>query len=127
MPRVVHFEIHANDPERAARFYSELFGWEIQKWGGNADYWVIRTGPDGQPGINGGLLRRRGGQSGDAVIAYVCSIDVSSVDQYTKRATELGATLAVPKMAVPGVCWLAYCKDPDGNLFGMTQFDSNAK
>ena len=55
MPRVVHFEIHAADPERAVNFYQTLFGWTFQKWEGPMDYWLIVTGPDDQRGINGGL------------------------------------------------------------------------
>ncbi len=57
MPRVVHFEIHADDPERAVKFYQNVFGWELTKWGGPHEYWVIKTGPDGSLGINGGLVR----------------------------------------------------------------------
>ena len=60
MPRVVHFEIHASDPERAVNFYKTLFDWQFQKWEGPMEYWMVITGPDGQPGINGGLLRRQG-------------------------------------------------------------------
>lgn len=61
MPRVVHFEVHADDPERAANFYSGVFGWELAKWEGPQDYWLITTGPDDEPGINGGWcnVRRR--------------------------------------------------------------------
>jgi len=57
MPRIIHFEIHADTPERAVKFYQELFGWEFTKWEGPMPYWLIKTGPDGQPGINGGCCR----------------------------------------------------------------------
>ena len=77
MPRVVHFEIHAGDPERAVNFYRTLFGWTFQKWEGPMDYWLVMTGPDDQPGINGGLVRRQGEIDGQAVIAYVCTVDVA--------------------------------------------------
>jgi predicted enzyme related to lactoylglutathione lyase len=129
MPRVVHFEIHAADPDRAVAFYSGLFGWEITKWDGPADYWLIRTGPAGQPGIDGGLLRRRGAAptDGQAVNAFVCTVDVPSVDEYVAKATAKGATVAMPKMAVPGVGWLAYVKDTEGNILGMMQMDRDAK
>ncbi len=79
MPRVVHFEIHAENPERAISFYKGVLGWNFQKWDGPLDYWVITTGPQEQPGINGGLVRRRGPINGDAVIAYVCTVDVPNV------------------------------------------------
>jgi predicted enzyme related to lactoylglutathione lyase len=127
MPRVVHFEIHADEPERAVRFYTQLFGWEITKWAGPQDYWLIKTGPDGQPGINGGLLKRHGVIDGTAVIAYVCTVDVPSVDEYTRKITAGGGSIALPKMPIPGVGWLAYGKDTEGNIFGIMQMDAQAR
>ena len=126
MPRVVHFEIHAADPERAVNFYQTLFGWTFQKWEGPMDYWLIITGPDDQPGINGGLVRRQGEIDGQAVIAYVCTVDVADVDASVKSAIDHGGQIALPKMPVPGMGWLAYCKDTEGNIFGMMQNDPNA-
>jgi predicted enzyme related to lactoylglutathione lyase len=126
MPRVVHFEIHAGNPGRAVEFYNKLFGWEFTKWEGPMPYWLIKTGPDGQPGINGGLLPRQGVIDGQAVIAYVCTVDVSSVDEYLAKAQAAGGTVALPKMPIPGVGWLAYCKDTEGNIFGMMQPDAKA-
>jgi predicted enzyme related to lactoylglutathione lyase len=123
MPRVVHFEIHAENPERAVQFYQGLLGWNFKKWDGPQDYWLISTGPPQQPGIDGGLIRRRGAIDGEAVIAYVCTVDVPSVDEYSKRATEAGGQVVVPKMPIPGVGWLVYCKDTEGNIFGMMQMD----
>lgn len=127
MPRVVHFEIHAADPERAVNFYRTLFDWQFQKWEGPMDYWVITTGPNEQPGINGGLVRRQGELDGQAVIAYVCTVDVSDVDAYANTAAANGGQIVVPKMPIPGVGWLVYCKDTEGNIFGMMQGDANAK
>jgi predicted enzyme related to lactoylglutathione lyase len=127
MPRVVHFEIHANEPQRAIEFYSRLFGWTFQKWEGPMDYWLVTTGPDSQPGINGGLIQRRPGQHGDIVMAYVCTVDVPALDETLRAATAGGATVVVPKMPVPGVGWLAYCKDTEGNVFGVMQTDPSAK
>ena len=127
MPRVVHFEIHAENPEETASFYAGIFGWQFQKWEGAVDYWVITTGPDSQPGINGGMVRRRGAIDGQAVIAYVCTIDVENVDDVVERGAAAGATVALPKMAIPGVGWLAYLKDPAGNIFGVMQSDANAR
>ena len=126
MPRVVHFEIHAGDPDRAVNFYKTLFGWNFQKWEGPMEYWMVMTGPDDQPGINGGLVRRQGEIDGQAVIAYVCTVDVSDVDASLKTALANGAEVAVPKMPIPGVGWLVYCKDTEGNIFGMLQNDPNA-
>jgi len=127
MPRVIHFEIHASDPDRAVTFYEALFGWTFQKWEGPMDYWLVTTGPDSQPGINGGLLRRQGEIDGQAVIAYVCTIDVEKIDAAITKSQSLGAQVVVPKMPIPGMGWLVYCKDSEGNIFGMMQADPEAK
>lgn len=90
-------------------------------------YWLVTTGPDDQPGINGGLLPRQGEIDGEAVIAYVCTMGVESVDSSIATVESNGGTIAVPKMPIPGMGWLVYCKDTEGNIFGMMQPDSNAK
>src|SRR5262245_60537124 len=121
MQRVVHFEIHAAEPEKAIAFYGSVFGWQFTKWeGGGWDYWLITTGPEGTQGINGGLVRRRGPAptEGQAVNAFVCTTYVASVDEAVDKVTAAGGVIALPKMAVPGVGWLAYAIDPAGNLFG---------
>ena len=127
MSRVTHFEIHADDPDRAAAFYADLLGWTFQTWGGPMDYRLITTGPDGTPGINGGLIKRQHPVSGnDGVIAYVCTARVEDVDGLIAKATRIGATVALPKMPVPGIGWLAYLKDTEGNVFGVMQNDPSA-
>jgi len=127
MSRVIHFEIHAGDPDRAVKFYETLFGWTFQKWEGPMDYWLVTTGPDSQPGINGGLLRRQGEIDGQAVIAYVCTVDVENIDAAITKAQSLGSQIVVPKMPIPGMGWLVYYKDTEGNIFGMMQADPEAK
>jgi hypothetical protein len=127
MPRVIHFEIHAENPERAVKFYSTVLGWEFTKWEGPMPYWLIKTGPDDQPGINGGLLPRQCAIDGQAVIAYVCTVDTPSVDQHVAKALANGGTVALPKMPIPGIGWLAYCKDTEGNIFGLMQADPKAR
>jgi predicted enzyme related to lactoylglutathione lyase len=126
MARVVHFEIHADNPERAAAFYRGVFDWQITKLGGPQDYWLVTTGVDSEPGINGAILQRQGPVNGDSVIAYVCTIDVADIDATIAKATAEGATEALPKMTVQGVGWLAYFKDTEGNIFGMLQADRSA-
>jgi hypothetical protein len=127
MPRVIHFEIHAENPQRAVKFYSELFQWQFSKWDGPMDYWTIKTGEDSAPGINGGMVPRQGKIDGQAVIAYVCTVDVANVDKSVENAVKHGGSIALPKMAIPGVGWLAYAKDTEGNIFGMMQRDPLAK
>jgi len=128
MPRPVHFEIHAEQPTRAIAFYEALFGWTFTSWGGGGmQYWLVTTGPDGEPGINGGLIQRQGTVDGTAVIAYVCTIGVTNVDDTLARGLKLGGTVALPKMPIPGVGWLAYLKDTEGNIFGITHSDTDAR
>jgi uncharacterized protein len=127
--RIIHFEIHAANPERAVAFYQSLFDWNVTKWPGPMDYWLITTGPDGTPGINGGLMLRRGPApaEGQPVNAYVCTAEVADVDASVAKALANGGTMALPKMPVPGIGWLAYVKDTEGNILGLMQHDANAK
>jgi uncharacterized protein len=133
--RVVHFEIHAADPERAASFYRDVFGWDVKEWKvpgvqipNENRYWLATTGPEANPGINGGILFRRGAApaDGQSVNAFVCTLAVDSLDQSVDKALAAGAVLAVPKMPIKGVGWLAYCKDTEGNIFGMMEEDESA-
>jgi predicted enzyme related to lactoylglutathione lyase len=126
MPRVVHFEIHAENPDRAIQFYRDVLGWEFKKWDGPMPYWLVMTGPDSQPGINGGLIQRRDGIDGQAVTSYVCTVDTPALDDYLKKAQAGGGSVVVAKMPIPGVGWLAYCRDTEGNIFGMMQADPKA-
>ncbi len=121
MPRVVHFEIHAADPDAVAKFYSTVFGWNVTKWEGPVDYWLVSTG-EGR-GIDGGIVRRMGDGPlpGSAVNAYVSTIDVESVDQTQSAVLSNGGSIAVEKHEVPGVGLLAYFTDPAGNIFGALQ------
>ena len=88
----------------------------------------MTTGPDEEAGINGGLLFRRGPepQERQAINAFVCTIEVDELDAYLEKAQKAGAQVDVPKMPVKGIGWIAYCKDTEGNLFGMIQNDPNA-
>jgi hypothetical protein len=80
MPRVVHLEIHAADPGRSAEFYQTLFGWQIVSWEGPVEYRLITTGPDDQPGINGGLIVRRGPARGRRVTHGLRPLHAMGVD-----------------------------------------------
>jgi len=122
----MHFEIHAEKPERAIQFYSDVFGWTFTKWGGE-EYWLITTGPKEEPGIDGGLTKRRGTTVGTAVVAYVCTIATANVDDAVTKVKTHGGENVVPKMPIPTVGWLAYCKDTEGNIFGVMHPDPNAK
>jgi uncharacterized protein len=131
MSRVLHFEIQADDVERAKAFYSSAFDWTFQDWSsavGGATYWGIVTGPDDEPGINGGLLPRPvpvpAGPAGTN--AFVCTVAVTDYDAAEQRILAAGGQVALPKMALPGMAWQGYYLDSEGNTFGIHQPDPNA-
>ena len=122
MPRISHFDIPADDPKRAQKFYQDVFGWKFDKWNGPMEYWMVKTGDDKQSGINGGLCKRMPGQSG-----MTNTIDVTSIDEYVKKIQDMGGQVVSPKMPIPSVGYFAQCKDTEGNIFGIIQMDQNAK
>jgi predicted enzyme related to lactoylglutathione lyase len=93
---------------------------------GENPYWMIETGPPDEPGIDGGLMERQGEVDGTAVIAFVCTVDVENLDATMAAVQENGGSIAVEKQPIPGIGWLAYGKDTEGNLFGMMQSDESA-
>src|SRR5947209_741672 len=114
---IVHFEIPADDPQRAIGFYSSLFGWDIQESGmPGVEYWMFAASKNeqGQPTLGGGVMRRQA--PGQQIGNY---ISVESVDDYTAKAQSLGAEVLVPKMEVGGHGWFAQLKDPEGNVFAL--------
>ncbi|HEY2555136.1 MAG TPA: VOC family protein [Candidatus Cybelea sp.] len=121
MARVRHFEIHSADPQAAANFYTDVFGWKISKWDAPTDYWLVSTGEG--PGIDGGIVRRQGAapDSNAAINGYVCTIGVESLDRTLDAIVGKGGTIAFDKHEIPGVGLLAYFKDLDGNIFGALQ------
>jgi predicted enzyme related to lactoylglutathione lyase len=121
MGDIVQFEIHGTEPQALIDFYSGLFGWQFRKWDG-VDFWQISISSE-STSIGGGLVPRRGPSpdEGQAVNAFVCTVQVDSVDESFSVAESLGGTIAVPKIQIPGVGWLGYIKDPDGNLLGLSQ------
>jgi predicted enzyme related to lactoylglutathione lyase len=121
MARVVHFEIPADNPDGVAVFYSEVFGWKIEKWEGPGDYWLVTTGEDTQPGINGAIMKKDDSHSNISN-----TIEVSSIDETMAKVTENGGTILVAKMPVPGVGYAAYIRDIEGNVFGLMQPDVSA-
>ena len=125
MGRVVHFEIHVEDIERAKTFYSNVFGWTYKHWGGSMEYWLIETGPDSTPGINGGMLPRREQLVAENITAFVCTIDVDSINQAIDAIIDNGGIIAIPTMTVIGMGWLAYAKDTEGNILGVIQRDES--
>jgi predicted enzyme related to lactoylglutathione lyase len=120
MPRVIHFEIPAVDPKRAAAFYKKTLGWKITQWG-TEKYWMVETGAEKEPGINGGLMVRKD------LKTTVNTVDVPNLDKAIKKVLAAGGKVARPKIGIPKMGWLAYCKDTEGNVFGMMEMDAKAR
>jgi len=120
----VYFEIQADNPNRAAWFYGEVFGWKFEKAAGLVEYWRIETA-----GIQGGLLKRPAQVPPplSGTNAFVCSVEVESFDKASEKILSLGGQVALPKFAVPGRCWQGYFIDTDGNTFGIFQVDGAAR
>jgi predicted enzyme related to lactoylglutathione lyase len=121
MGRVVHFEIHASNAQRASAFYSSVFGWTIHKWEGPIEYYLVSTGEG--DGIDGAIVPRLGDAptTGAPVNAYVCTIPVLSIEDAILAVERAGGTIVVAKNEIPGIGWLCYAKDTEGNIFGMLQ------
>ena len=122
MPRVVHFEISAKDPEKLVDFYQIVFDWKVAKWEGPQEYWLVETGEAEEPGISGGIMR-----SDEVFSGTVNSVDVPDIDAYIEKINQNGGEIVVEKHAIPGVGFNAYGKDVGGTLFGIHQEDSEAK
>jgi uncharacterized protein len=126
MPTIVHFEIPADDAERSRKFYSDLFGWKIEKWPGmesGMEYWTINTTDnEGGKAVGGGMMKRQNPQQG-----ITNFIDVTSVDEYSAKVQSLGGKIVAPKQAVPTMGFFAVCLDTENNTFGIWETNQNAK
>jgi hypothetical protein len=110
-----------DDPERMVKFYETVFGWKAKKYGGPMEYWLVTTGKEGEPGIDGGFGRRTKPDEGT-----VNTITVADVKATVAAVERNGGKVTLALHAIPGVGWQAYCVDTEGNLFGLHQVDPNA-
>ena len=133
MPTIVHFEMPADNVERAKKFYTDLFGWKIEKWPGTSsknsssssmEYWIVSTTDDkgNKAHIGGGLMKRQGQHQ-----QITNFIDVNSVDEYSSKIEKLGGKVVVSKMAVPGMGYFTVCLDTENNSFGIWESNQSAK
>ena len=121
MNRFTHFELATADLEKTAAFYQEVFGWQIQKWDGPVDYWLVTTGDTSTPGINGGLMATNGEFKGT-----INTIEVADIDSAIAKVLANGGEIVLPKDAIPGVGYQAYFKDNCGIVVGLHQADPKA-
>ena len=113
MPRIVHFEIPADDPEKVMKFFGDVFDWQFQRYGED-EYWFAVTGADDVPGINGGIMKRK-----DPRQPLANTMDVASIDESVKKIEAAGGTIVVPKQAVGNMGYVAYFTDPEGTIHGI--------
>jgi predicted enzyme related to lactoylglutathione lyase len=116
----VHFEIPIDEPERASRFYRDVFGWNVNQWEGQ-DYWIMDSGGEERYGTNGALHPRQAAP--DGVTIYM---SVDDIDEAMQKIKEAGGHLLTGKMPVPGMGYSAQFRDPEGNAIGLFQVDSSA-
>lgn len=120
MNRVTHFEIPSGDAKKSMEFYKTVFGWSFTQFAG-AEYWMADTGDSSRPGINGAIMTRK-----DVNQPVVNSIQVADIRATISQIEKSGGTIVVPLMPIPGMGWLCYFKDLDGNIFGVMQPDQEA-
>jgi len=123
MPRIVHFEIPAEDPEKVSKFYTDTFGWEIKKWDGPMDYWLVMTGDKSKLGIDGGIFKL----DGEMKKEVVNTLDVPNLGEYIEKVKAGGGKMEGEIQDIKGVGRFVYASDPEGNKFGMMQPFPDAK
>jgi uncharacterized protein len=122
MAAIVHFDVPAEDIERAKKFYAKLLGWKFESWPGMEFNLITTTNLDGSPGVGGGIGKRM--ETSQRMMNY---FGVNSIDASMKQVTSLGGKLTSPRMPVPGMGWLVNCMDTEGNAFGLWEENRNAK
>lgn len=119
--KVVHFEIHADDPERAIKFYQDVFGWEITKFPGSEgsmEYWTVDTKEEN---LKGGLNKREGKVSEGSPNAFVNYIQVPNYDEYAEKIKKAGGTSINEKVSMENVGTYSQFKDTEGNVFAIIE------
>ena len=116
MNRPVHFELTAENPEQLVEFYQSVFNWQISKWDGPVEYWLVGTGKDEDKGINGAIMNRSMVQQ-----PVVNTIEVASLQNTFETVEKRGGKKITDPQEIPGIGSFAYCMDPAGTLFGILQ------
>jgi len=121
MNRFTHFEFATRDFEKTAEFYRAVFGWQVEKWEGPVDYWLVSSGDESTPGINGGLMPAEGDFTGT-----INTVEVEDIDAFIPKVLAQGGEIIMEKHAIPSVGYQAYFKDNTGIIVGLHQADPNA-
>ncbi len=112
---MVHFEILADDPERAVKFYLDVFKWKIEKWD-PFEYWLVTTGDDDEPGINGAIMPKEV----DSMVMNTISVD--SYDEYADKIENSGGKILTEKTNVPELGVTGSLEDTEGNIFAIIEY-----
>lgn len=111
---IVHFEIPADEPEKLAKFYSDVFGWKFEKVPlGEMDYWMITTGPRNKS-VGGGMYKKT--EPGDTPRNFV---NVDKIDKHIEAFMNAGGKQLVGKAEVPKMGWSFIGTDPEGNVIAL--------
>jgi predicted enzyme related to lactoylglutathione lyase len=124
MSKVVHFEIHAKDQVKMQKFYEEAFGWKFTNMGPKmGNYLVIETGKKADIGIGGGMnsVPTHTVKDGEPINAFVSIIGVEDIVESVEKVKTAGGKVVEEIIDMPTVGKIAYCKDPEGNLFGIIE------
>ena len=121
MPTIVHFDVPAEDIERAKKFYSTLLGWKFESFPEMQYNLITTTNLDGTPGVGGGMGKRM--EPSQRMMNY---FGVPSIDAAMKQVKSLGGKILTEKMAVPRMGYLVNCVDTEGNAFGLWEEDTKA-
>ena len=120
--RPSHFEIPVDDPDRAEQFYTQVFGWNFNRYEGAPSYYGMATTGDENPGINGALFQRAAGNN---VVSITMSVD--SIEDALDKVTKAGGTVKLGKTPIPKMGYFATCTDTEGNQFGLYEDDPSAE
>jgi predicted enzyme related to lactoylglutathione lyase len=121
VPSLVYFEVTADDLERAVQFYRDVFGWTISAGDSDDEYYEVETGTEEEPGVPGGVVPRL-----DSYESTINTYDVESIEESARKIAQAGGEVLAPKISIPGLGFLQYCQDPEGNTFGILQYDESA-
>ena len=121
---LMHFAVHADDVDRARAFYEQAFGWQFTAWG-PPGFFLIRTGNDKDPGVQGALQGRRELVPGKPMFGFECTLGVDSIDETIKAVEAYGGKIVMPKYHIPTVGTLIFIEDTEGNLVGAMQYEED--
>jgi uncharacterized protein len=111
----VHVELNSADPEKAKKFYSQLFQWKLETVPNSAApsgaYTMIEVGS----GTGGGIMKQvPGGPSG-----WLAYVEVDDLQATTQQAERLGGKIMKDITEVPGMGWFSFIEDPTGAVLGL--------